>query len=831
MKINRLLRIGVALSWLASAGISGAQTPVTGPESDAGLAPLLTPKAPPTPRINGPRITGVRPGSPFLFRIPCTGERPVTFTAEGLPPGISLDPKTGILTGASTAAGSHKVRLGATNPHGTTHRELRIVVGDTLALTPPMGWNSWYIHYNRVTELHMREAADQMIESGMADYGYQYVNIDDCWMKEKKEPPYRDSNGDLLANDKFPDIKGMVDYIHSRGLRAGTYISPGPWTCAGYAGSWQHEARDARWFANMGFDFLKYDWCSYGTVAGGKELAHLKKPYQLMWGELLKQDRDIVFNLCQYGMGDVWEWGAEVGNSWRTTGDLGLERATGLPGFYRIGMSNAAHWKHARPGAWNDPDYLLIGWVGDAHGMAEGKPTTLTPDEQYSYMSMWCLMASPLIFSGDMAKLDKFTLNVLCAPELIDINQDPLGKQAEIIKQDDSRLILAKPMEDGTLAVGLFNLTTKPQRLEIPLETLGLKHGAAVRDAWRQRDLPDAVDSLGAEIPAHGVAVFRLTPKAGPATSAIHQPKLPDEVRAAQLKDMKWGMFVCWSFSTFSGREWTPGVKDVGFFAAKDCDTDQWARTAKEAGMGYILFLAKHHDGFCLWDTQTTDRKVTNAPLGRDVLAELRKSCDKHGIKLALYFSEGDWTWPGAKDGAGRGSGKDAAKEKQQLTELLTNYGSVEYMWVDHAAGTGGLTHAEFISHCQALQPNCFIGFNHGDQTGVRIRLGEEGRPGPLDDHKAAGPHMRDEPSKNYQLAEFTYPIQPSRPKGAKWFYSHPDNEDACHAPEKLYSDYLGAVKHGNIFSINVGPNPNGKLRDIDVKTLRQVGEMIRSSH
>jgi alpha-galactosidase len=611
MKISRLLQIGVVL--LAPSGICGAQTPVKGQDSAAGAARLLTPMAPPTPRINGPRITGVRPGSPFLFRIPCTGGRPVTFTAEGLPPGITLDPKTGILSGASAAAGSHKVRLGATNPHGTTHRELRIVVGDTLALTPPMGWNSWYIHYNRVTELHMREAADQMIESGMADYGYQYVNIDDCWMKEKNEPPYRDANGDLLANDKFPDIKGMVDYIHSRGLRAGTYISPGPWTCAGYAGSWQHEASDARWFASMGFDFLKYDWCSYGTVSGGKELAQLKKPYQLMWSELRKQDRDIVFNLCQYGMGDVWEWGAEVGNSWRTTGDLGLERATGLPGFYRIGMSNAAHWKHARPGAWNDPDYLLIGWVGDAHGMAEGKPTTLTPDEQYSYMSMWCLMASPLIFSGDMAKLDDFTLNVLCAPELIDINQDPLGKQAEIIQQDDSRLVLAKPLEDGTLAVGLFNLTTKPQRLEIPLETLGMRHGAGVRDAWRQRDLPDAVDSLGAGIPAHGVAVFRLTPKAGPATSSIHQPKLPDEVRAAQLKDMKWGMFVCWSFSTFSGREWTPGVSDV--------------------------------------------------------------------------------------------------------------------------------------------------------------------------------------------------------------------------AKEKLYSDYLGAVKHGNIFSINVGPNPDGMLRDIDIKTLRQVGEMIRSNH
>jgi alpha-galactosidase len=178
-------------------------------------------------------------------------------------------------------------------------------------------------------------------------------------------------------------------------------------------------------------------------------------------------------------------------------------------------MSNAAHWQHARPGAWNDPDYLLIGWVGDAHGMAEGKPTTLSPDEQYSYMSMWCLMASPLIFSGDMAKLDEFTLNVLCAPELIDINQDPLGKQAEIIKRDARQFVLAKPLEDGSMAVGLFNLTNEPQRLEVPLGDLRLKQGVRVRDAWRQTDLPDATDTLVAEIPPHGVAVFRLTPKPG----------------------------------------------------------------------------------------------------------------------------------------------------------------------------------------------------------------------------------------------------------------------------------------------------------------------------
>lgn len=305
------------------------------------------------------------------------------------------------------------------------------------------------------------------------------------------------------------------------------------------------------------------------------------------------------------------------------------------------------------------------------------------------------------------------------------------------------------------------------------------------------------------------------------------------EKRAAELKNLKWGMFICWSFSTFSGKEWSPGIRDVSFFRAKEVDTDQWARTAKEAGMGYILFLAKHHDGFCLWDTKTTDRKVTKSPLGRDVLAELRKSCDKYGIKLALYYSEGDWTWSGAKDGvagkAGEGSGKDAASEKRQLTELLTGYGPIEYMWVDHAAGTGGLSHAEFIAHCRSLQPGCIVGFNHGDQQGVMIRLGEMGKPGPVNDPNSAGPFLRKECGQHYLLAEFTYPIEPPHKGGALWFYSLPEHDGLCKSAEELYSDYLGAVKYGNLFSVDVGPDYQGKLREIDVKTLRRVGEMIRS--
>lgn len=494
----------------------GAAPKMGPPAAPAEEAVLLTPPPPAEPRINGPTVYGVRPGAPFLYRIPATGQRPMTFAAAGLPDGLKLDAQTGIITGAVPHAGTHPVKLTAKNSAGEATRQFRIVVGNQLALTPPMGWNSWYIHYHRVSDKVMRQAADQMIATGMADYGYQYVNIDDCWMVKvnSNDPeiggPTRDADGRLLTNKRFPDMKAMTDYIHAQGLKAGTYISPGPSTCAGYEGSFGHEAQDAQTFSEWGFDFLKYDWCSYGRKAGGNTVEHLKKPYQQMWGELQKLDRDIVLNLCQYGMGEVWKWGGEVGHCWRTTGDLGLERGAALPGFYSIGLSNARHWEYARPGAWNDPDYILIGWVGEASRMGEGKQTTLTPNEQYAYMSMWSLMAAPLIFSGDMAKLDAFTLNVLCNHEVIEIDQDPLGKQARIQRQTRRELVLVKDLEDGSKAVGLFNLGPLPAKLAVTWDEIGLAGKQPVRDLWRQRDIGELEGKFEIEVPRHGVSLVRI---------------------------------------------------------------------------------------------------------------------------------------------------------------------------------------------------------------------------------------------------------------------------------------------------------------------------------
>ncbi len=478
----------------------------------------MTPPVPSSPRINSPRITGVRPGSPFLFRIPCTGERPISFQIDGLPEGLNVSPE-GIISGTikSPEAKTYSLLIKAINKHGENQNTLKIVVGDILALTPPMGWNHWYTYYDRITAEIVQQSADIMLSSGMADVGYQYVNIDDCWANAEEcyDPtrvgPARDNNGNILPNQHFPDMKALTDYIHSRGLRAGIYSSPGPKTCAGFTGSYQYEEQDAKQFAEWGFDFLKYDWCSYSNILPPDKFENLTKPYKLM-GSLLKiLNRDIVFNLCQYGMGEVWKWGKEVGgNSWRTAGDLGFE----LLRYHEVALRNAELWKYAGPGAWNAPDYLLHGYSGEANVMGKSRPCPLTPSEQYSYMSLWCLMASPLFFSGDMTRLDEFTLNILCNPEVIEINQDTLCIQGHLILSDKEKNteIWSKPLQYGSFAIGLFNLEEIEQELSVQWKEIGLRDNQNVRDLWRQKDLGSYPTNFTIAVPRHGAALIKVTP-------------------------------------------------------------------------------------------------------------------------------------------------------------------------------------------------------------------------------------------------------------------------------------------------------------------------------
>jgi alpha-galactosidase len=490
---------------------------------------LYTPPPKPQPRINGPLVYGCRPGHPFLYRIPCQGERPISFSVKGLPTGLTLDPATGIITGTVPLKGKYELVLQAKNGKGKTTRKFTVLAGDKLALTPPMGWNHWYAHYDRITDQMTREAADLMISSGMADVGYNYVNIDDCWMNApknndpKRVGPLRNEKGNIVPNTYFPDMEGLTNYIHAKGLKAGIYTSPGTLTCGGFAGAYQHEEQDARQFAEWGFDFLKYDWCSYNHIANGGSkddpptppwekgaptLEGDKYPYQLMGKILQQQDRDIVFNLCQYGNSEVWKWGGEVGgHCWRTSGDLGFE----LDRIFDVALNNSEHREYSRPGEWNDPDYIQIGYIGNAHKMGIPELTPMPAAMQYAYMSMWSLMASPLIYSGDMSKLDEFTLNVLCNPEVIEVNQDPLGEGARVIKKTDECFLMIKNLVDGSKAVGLFNRGQKAARVEIDWTALNLKGKHAIRDLWRQKELGKFKQKFSALVPAQGVIMVKIS--------------------------------------------------------------------------------------------------------------------------------------------------------------------------------------------------------------------------------------------------------------------------------------------------------------------------------
>ncbi|WP_165225612.1 NPCBM/NEW2 domain-containing protein [Aquisphaera insulae] len=476
---------------------------------------ILTPRPSPSPRINGAKVVGVRPGSPFLFTVAATGRKPVTFAAEGLPEGLSLDPATGIITGCTAAKGEHKVKVTATNALGSATRELRIVVGDRLALTPPLGWNSWNCFAGAVNEKNVRDATDAFVNAGLRDHGWTYINIDDFWMTKSGDSdptlhgPERDAAGKINSNPRFPDMKGLADYIHSKGLKAGLYSSPGPTTCGGCLASYKHEKEDAERFAEWGFDYLKYDWCSYGNVEHGSGRDYYKKPYDLMGRMLRAQPRDILFSLCQYGMDNVWEWGGEVdGNCWRTTGDI-TDTWGSMAG---IGFKQDGHEKFAGPGRWNDPDMLVVGWVGWGPAL---HPTHLTPSEQYTHITLWSLLSSPLLIGCDLTRLDDFTLNLLTNDEVLDVNQDPLGRPAHrVVKRSNETEVWARPLEDGSIAVGLFNLSEDEATATVSWSEIEAKSPKAVRDLWRQKDLEVSPEGYTVKLPRHGAALIKVTPGA-----------------------------------------------------------------------------------------------------------------------------------------------------------------------------------------------------------------------------------------------------------------------------------------------------------------------------
>jgi hypothetical protein len=461
---------------------------------------ILTPPVPDEPRINGPVVYGVRPGHPFLYKIPVSGEKPVLYSAIGLPAGLKLNSETGIITGRTHKSGNYKVLLKVRNQSGTAEKEFTIKVGKKITLTPPMGWNSWNCWGLSVSDEKIRNSANEMIRSGLADHGFSYINIDDGW-----ENPDRLPDGTITGNEKFPDFPALSEYVHSLGLKLGIFSSPGPLTCGGYLGSYRHEYKDVKTWSKWGIDYLKYDWCSYGEIAKNRGLPDLKKPYFLMRNVLDKVGRDIIYSLCQYGMGNVWEWGNEVGAElWRTTGDI-TDTWSSLRG---IGFRQSPMAPFAGPGNWNDPDMLVLGWVGWSKNL---HPTRLTPDEQYTHISLWALLSAPLLLGNDMAKLDNFTLSLLTNDEVLAVNQDPLGKQANRVFDENEIQYWLKEMSDGSVALGIFNLNDGVENIYLNLTDLNLNGTFVFRDLWRQNDLGQFNEGMDVTLPGHGVLLLKIS--------------------------------------------------------------------------------------------------------------------------------------------------------------------------------------------------------------------------------------------------------------------------------------------------------------------------------
>ncbi|MGB9864329.1 MAG: NPCBM/NEW2 domain-containing protein [Candidatus Saccharicenans sp.] len=457
---------------------------------------ILTPPPAPEPRINSPKVFGVRPGSPFLFTIAATGERPMTFEAEGLPAGLKLDRSTGRITGFIDKPGTYNVKLIARNKLGKAEKQLRIEVGDRICLTPPMGWNSWNCWGCSVTDENVRQSARAMVEKGLINYGWTYINIDDCW-HGKRDP----KTGEIRSNEKFPDMKALADYVHSLGLKIGLYTDCGPKTCAGYEGSEGHEEQDIMTYAKWGYDYVKIDWCH----CEGKDP---RAAYKLFGDAIKRAPRDIVFSICNWGVEKPWEWGESVGgNLWRTTGDI-TDSWASMAG---IGFGQAGLAKYAGPGHWNDPDMLVVGKVGWG---PELHPTHLTPDEQYTHISLWCLLAAPLLIGCPIEQIDDFTLGLLTNAEVLEVNQDPLGRQADRVVDGGDYQVWARELEDGSKAVGLFNLDAYDRRsVRVDFAALGLGSGSyRVRDLWRQKDLGTFSGYFEADVAPHGVVLIRIFP-------------------------------------------------------------------------------------------------------------------------------------------------------------------------------------------------------------------------------------------------------------------------------------------------------------------------------
>lgn len=488
---------------------------------------IRTPKAPATPRVNGPEIFGVRPGHPFLYRIPATGDRPMEFSADNLPEELTVDSGTGQITGSLSNPGEHIVTLHAKNALGTGSKKVKIAVGETIALTPPLGWNSWNCWGPMVDADKVLKSAKAMVSSGLINHGWSYINIDDAWQGKRGGP----FNG-IQGNEKFADMKGLCDAIHEMGLKVGIYSTPWTTSYAEYIGGsaenpegawdkptipkrgnlnrkqlpwaigqYSFAVNDAKQWAAWGIDYLKYDWSP-----------NEEPETQEMYDALRASGRDIILSLSNNTPFQNAPVLSKIANCWRTSGDIRDNWASmSSKGF---GLDKWAPYQN--PGHWNDPDMLVIGYVG-GWGGRDPKPSGLTPDEQYTHITLWCLVSSPLLIGCDMERLDDFTFNLLSNDEVLAVSQDALGRQGVTVRQDgpDNTLrVYVKELEDGSKAVGLFNLGDEAATVTARWSDLKIAGRQTVRDLWRQKELGHFETQVQMTVAPHGAELIRVRPAA-----------------------------------------------------------------------------------------------------------------------------------------------------------------------------------------------------------------------------------------------------------------------------------------------------------------------------
>ena len=497
-----------------------AQTPEQKAHVDSLKAYILTPTPAEMPRINGAKVFGVRPGATLLYLIPASGKRPMTFKVSNLPTGLKVDETTGIISGSISKPGEYKLKLSAKNEIGKAEKEFKIVVGEQIMLTPPLGWNSWNCWATSVSQEKTLISARAMVASGLRQHGFCYVNMDDGWQGE------RGGKFNALMPDlkKFPDMKTMCTEIHAMGLKVGIYNTPWVKSYGGrlggssenekgvkdsiflrkvkpnqkilpfHIGKYSFAKQDAQQYAEWGIDFLKYDWAP-------NETAETKEMYEAMKAT----GRDIVLSLSNNTTQTALKNAPEFSNyaqQWRTTGDI-TDTWKSLSG---IGFNQDKYAFLQKPGKFNDPDMLIVGFVG----WGKPHPTRLSADEQFTHISMWCLLSAPLLIGCDMDKLDPFTLSLLTNDEVLEIDQDVLCRQALRVDKQGDIEIFSKPLEDGSIAVGLFNRCLISTNAVATWEKLGLNGKQIVRDLWRQKNIGVFEGKFETEVNPHGVVLLKI---------------------------------------------------------------------------------------------------------------------------------------------------------------------------------------------------------------------------------------------------------------------------------------------------------------------------------